>query len=99
MSIRQFPTHASSRPAVCLPTPFWLALFGGLALGRLATTFWPRLPTLAAVAMWILALAVAMILTALLNYRLLRQPLWGLAILGQLLGVVGTTLLVIASLG
>ncbi|HEX6384672.1 MAG TPA: hypothetical protein VF177_08390 [Anaerolineae bacterium] len=99
MSVQQLPTHSTAKAGVRLPAPHLLALAGGLALGRLAVYLWPRLPLLAAVAMWMLALAVAMILTALLNYRLRRQSLWGLAILGQLLGAVGTTLIVIASLG
>lgn len=99
MSIQQLPTRSTPKPGVRLPAPHLLAVAGGLALGRLANYLWPRLPFLGAVAMWVLGLAAAMILVALINYRLRRQPLWGLAILGQLLGVVGTTLLVIASLG
>jgi hypothetical protein len=99
MSVQQLPTRSTRKPGLRLPAPFLLALLGGLALGRLAIYLWPQLPALAALAMWVLGLAAAMILVALLHYRLRRQPLWELAILGQLLGVAGSALLVVASLG
>jgi len=98
MSIQQLPTHSTTKARTTLPGPLLLALAGGLALGRLALYLWPRLPMLAALAMWVLGIGTAMILVALVHYRLCRVPLWELAILGQLLGVVGTALLVVASL-
>ena len=99
MSVQQLPTHSTRKSGLRLPAPLLPALLGGLALGRLSAYLWPQLPALAALAMWILGLAVALILVALIHYRLRRQPLWELAILGQLLGVAGTALLVVASLG
>lgn len=99
MSIQQLPTTTTRKQSIRLPRLLLPSLFGGLVLGRLALHLWPRLPPLAALAMWILGVAAAMIVAALVHYRLRREPLWELAILGQLLGVIGTALLAVASLG
>jgi len=70
-----------------------VTLLAGAVLGRLFTFIWPQLPALAAISMWPLGTAMAMIVVALTSFHLRQEPLWSFAIVGQLLAVTAVALI------
>jgi hypothetical protein len=86
-------SQAISKQHLQFPTTLTVTLLFGAALGRLFTFIWPQLPTLAAVGMWPMGTAVAMIMVALASFHLRQKPLWSFAIGGQCLGVAAAALI------
>jgi hypothetical protein len=75
-----------------------VAIIAGLVLGGVFTFLWNGLPLLAAVAMWPLGLAIGLIGAALVSKWLRGEPAWGLALAGQVLGVLSIGLIFAASI-
>jgi hypothetical protein len=78
--------------------PAALAVVAGLSLGALSTVLWPHFAGLVALAMWPLGLSSGLIGVALFNYYWRGEAAWGMVISGQLLGALGTALLLLAAL-
>ncbi|MFQ5419991.1 MAG: hypothetical protein ACE5FD_14800 [Anaerolineae bacterium] len=78
--------------------PIHLSLIIGTALSGLFSLGWTRITGISAVAMWLLGFSMGFLLMSWFHLRRQRLTAWGLAVAGQLLGVMGISLLLIASL-
>lgn len=84
--------------ATRFPLSSFIAVLISLGLGGFSMWLWPGFPKLVMLALWSLSLAVGFMGVAFISFRRQGEALWGLAIIGQLFGVVGTALLFITSL-
>lgn len=75
-----------------------VALLAGLVLGGMFTFLWHSLPLLAVIGMWPLGLAIGFIGVAIISNRRRDEAEWGMALIGQALGVLGIALIFLASI-
>lgn len=81
-----------------VPATAVIAVLVGLGLGGLFTLLWSPAPGLQSLAVWPAGIGMGLIAVAVISARLRQEPQWGMAILGQLLGLIAIALLLIASL-
>lgn len=81
-----------------IPLLYFVAVLIGLIIGYLFSTIWFAFSGLAALALWLLGMALGLVGTALITSLVARQTFWELLIAGKLLVFIGTSLLFFASL-
>jgi len=74
-----------------------VAVVLGLVLGGVFNLIWQGLPLLTLLGMWLLALAISFIAVTLINNRRSVESEWGLALVGQMIGMLAVCLIFIAS--
>ena len=79
-------------------TPTRLAICLGLSLGVLFAWLWPQLTGLAAVAAWMIGLAIGLLSSGLISTRRDGASAWELLLGGQALGVLALVLLFVTAL-
>ncbi len=76
----------------------FMAIFLGLVLGSLFKITRPDMPDLASLAMWTISFAAGLLGASVFSSQRNGATLWGFVIGGQLLGAIGISLIIIASL-
>lgn len=85
----------SAESQVRLPRVFPVAFSSALILAF--PLFFFQLPWLVSVGLWLLGMALVLILYAFVSYHRFAIPVWDTAIVGQVAGLLGTGLLLVAS--
>ncbi|UCC50894.1 MAG: hypothetical protein JSV68_17540 [Anaerolineaceae bacterium] len=86
----------STKSQVRSPRVTPVAFSSGLILAFLLIFF--QLPWLVSAGLWLLGMALVLILYAFVSYHRFAIPVWDTAIVGQVAGLLGTALLLVASL-
>ena len=91
-------TEADAKDKLTLPLNHLMALLLGMGLGTILTLLFPHFSGLAALALWPLGLAGGLLTISLYSSHRRQETLWGFALVGQLLAVVGIALIFLASI-
>jgi hypothetical protein len=75
-----------------------VAILIGLLVGGLFNWVWGGLPGLASLAVWPLGVAIGLIGVALVNGRRTGETPWGMALVGQAIGVLAVGLIFVTTL-
>ena len=91
------PTKTNTR-ALSLSAATLTAVSLSIVIALGLSWLWPHLRGPAALALWPLSGAVGCLATAVFHYSKHGESLWGLALFGQLLGVIATALFFLAAI-
>lgn len=89
---------ATKYTRIHLPLPY-LATGIGIALAVFFHLLWPALTLPASLAVGLLGLSIALIGTAVFSHRYWGESQWGLAIVGQMVGIVAAAILFLMAVG